>query len=66
MKLEEEATNAGAAVVLLATAGGSPLPIFFFFKYPACQLQLLETGWQRVKQEHGIFQLLHAEKGELC
>ena len=42
------------------------VPCPFFFKCYVCQIQLLETGWQRVKQEHGIFQLLHAEKEDLC
>ena len=55
----EEATEAGAAVVLLATAGGSPSPKPSLL---GCQPQLLETAWQRVRQEQGTLQVLHAEK----
>lgn len=32
----------------------------------ACQPRLLETTWQRVRQQQGTPQLLHAEKGAVC
>lgn len=64
----EEATEAGAAVVLLATAGGgpSPKPLAAAAAPLARSLvspSFLRLPWQRVRQEQSTLQLLHAEKG---
>lgn len=57
----EEATEAGAAVVLLATAGGRPSPNPF--TAVLVSPSFLRLAWQRVRQERGRLQPLHAEKG---
>lgn len=60
----EEATEAGAAVVLLATAGGGPSPKpLAAAAAPLVSPSFLRLPWQRVRQEQDTLQLLHAEKG---
>lgn len=59
----EEATEAGAAVVLLATAGGGPSPKPLAAAALLVSPSFLRLPWQRVRQEQGTLQLLHAEKG---
>lgn len=63
MKLEEEATNAGAAVVLLATAGGSPLPIFFFLNTLLVSSSFLRLDGKGSNKNMAYFSFCMQKKG---